>query len=102
MEVDGLDLKFFSPLMAFLLDSNSRHLRLPLFFVNSPDLFPYSYIYITSLRSKLPLGVILGVIFSASLNEAFAVFRGCNFFADFHSDDNNDEKGARISFFIKQ
>jgi len=46
--------------------------------------------------------VILGVIFSASLNETFAVFRGCNFFADFHSDDNNDEKGARISFFIKQ
>jgi len=50
----------------------------------------------TSLISKLSLGVILGVIFSPSLNEVFAVFRGCNFFADFHSDDNNDEKGARV------
>jgi len=46
--------------------------------------------------------VILGVIFSASLKEAFAIFQGCNFFADFHSDDNNDEERAGISFFTKQ
>jgi len=44
--------------------------------------------------------VILGVIFSASLKEAFAIFQGCNFFADFHSDDNNDEEGVGIFFLL--